>query len=182
MAEDRVIDAEDIELFRRETAGVKPLKQDKVAKVNSAPPPEPVQSYCHAAELRDEMLNGAIDYAEMETGEDLLFQRPGLQRSVVRRLRRGQLSIQAELDLHGLRVPAAQQAVAVFLKGAARSGARCVRIIHGKGHGSQGREPVLKRKLGAWLQRRDDVLAYCSARPVDGGTGAVYVLLQTRHR
>ena len=170
----------DIDLFRREVAGVKPLGQAKVHRTTSGPAPEPVQSRKQAAQLRDEMLNGAMDHAELETGEDLLFQRAGVQRSVLRRLRRGQLSVQAELDLHGLRVPAAQQAVAEFLKSATRSAYRCVRIIHGKGLGSIGREPVLKRKLGAWLRRRNEVLAYCSARPADGGTGAVYVLLQTQ--
>jgi len=168
----------DKELLRRELAGVQPLDNDRVVAIKRRPPPVPAQSSQEAKSIREELLHGDVDYADLETGEELQFHRTGLQRGVLRRLRRGQFSIQAELDLHGLRASAAQQAVATFVRHSVSSGYRCVRIIHGKGHGSYAKEPVLKRKLGGWLRRRDAVLAYCSARAIDGGTGAVYVLLK----
>ena len=118
------------------------------------------------------------DYAVIETGEELLFVRPGLRASTVRKLRRGQYATQAELDLHGLRVPDAHTLLKQFLRDCRLQDKRCVRIVHGKGLGSEGKIPVLKGKLNVWLRRHRDVLAFCSARPNDGGTGAVYVLLK----
>ena len=125
-----------------------------------------------------ELLQDHLDPAELETGEELSFLRPGLQQKLLRKLRRGQFSVAAELDLHGMTANEAYAAVGEFLKRARTRNARCVRIIHGKGNGSLHKLPVLKAKIGGWLRRRDEVLAYCSARPVDGGTGAVYVLLK----
>jgi DNA-nicking Smr family endonuclease len=84
----------------------------------------------------------------------------------------------SELDLHGLRADEAKRAIAAFLAEALARGARCVRIVHGKGLRSKGDGPVLKQRLDGWLRRRDDVLAFCSARREHGGTGAVYVLLR----
>ena len=104
--------------------------------------------------------------------------RGGLQQRVLRKLRRGQFAIEAELDLHGYIVPEAREALAVFLRDAQLTGKRCVRIIHGKGLGAEGRLPVLKIKVNSWLRQKDQVLAFCSTRPQDGGTGAVYVLLK----
>jgi DNA-nicking Smr family endonuclease len=95
----------------------------------------------------------------------------------MRKLRRGQFSSRAELDLHGLRSEEARRTVAEFLHAARERNLRCVRIIHGKGRGSGARGPVLKQKLGSWLRQRSEVLAFCSARPADGGSGALYVLL-----
>jgi DNA-nicking Smr family endonuclease len=106
------------------------------------------------------------------------YARPGLQRTVMRRLRRGDYRIGAELDLHGMTADAARGELARFLREAIGRELRCVRIIHGKGLGSEGRGPVLKPRVARWLRQRDDVLAYCSARPADGGTGALYVLLR----
>jgi len=115
---------------------------------------------------------------KFETGEELLHVRPGLQQTVIRKLRRGQYAIEAELDLHGATVTQAREAVDEFLGAARERGKRCVRIIHGKGHSSVGKMPVLKGKVNSWLRQKDEVLAFCSARPNDGGTGAVYVLLK----
>jgi len=115
--------------------------------------------------------------AEGETGEHLSFRRPTVSLTVFRKLKRGEISVRDELDLHGLTAVEARAALYEFLAEAASLDLRCVRIIHGKGKRSGHQGPVLKRKLGRWLQLRDDVQAYCSARPVDGGTGAVYLLL-----
>jgi DNA-nicking Smr family endonuclease len=128
------------------------------------------------------MLSDALDAAELETGEELLYCRTGLQHSVLRKLRRGHYSVGAELDLHGMRVEEARQALGAFLQHALAGDTRVVRIIHGKGNGSLNKQPVLKGKVNHWLRQRNDVLAFCSARPVDGGTGAIYVLLRRTRR
>jgi DNA-nicking Smr family endonuclease len=99
---------------------------------------------------------------------------------VLRKLRSGFWAVQDELDLHGLRSEEARELLAQFLTGALRRGQRCLRVIHGKGWRSQNNEPVLKRKVAAWLRQRAEVLAYCEARPAEGGSGAVVVLLQAR--
>jgi DNA-nicking Smr family endonuclease len=115
---------------------------------------------------------------EVETGDELIYLRPGIGSGVLRKLRRGQFSVGAELDLHGKTVSEARDALALFLKESQTFGIRCVRIIHGKGLGSRHGRPVIKGKLDRWLRMRDEVIAFSSARPIDGGTGAVYVLLR----
>ncbi len=178
MSDERKHKDPDTTLFRDALSGVQPLKQDRVTPPAKRPAPIPQQSLRDAREVIDTLLSGAHDYAEIETGEELLFVRPGLRASVVRKLRRGQYAIQAELDLHGLRVPDAHALLKQFLRECRLQDKRCVRVVHGKGLGSDGKIPVLKGKLNLWLRRHRDVLAFCSARPTDGGTGAVYVLLK----
>jgi DNA-nicking Smr family endonuclease len=112
-------------------------------------------------------------------GTDALsFQRAGVRTQVVRRLRRGLIPIEDELDLHGLSQAAARDQLAEFLAHNRNAGMRCVRIIHGKGYRSGARGPVLKIAVDLWLRRHPDVMAFTSARAIDGGTGAVYVLLR----
>ena len=96
----------------------------------------------------------------------------------MRKLRRGVWVIQDEIDLHGLRSDAARERVAEFVRDSARAGLRCIRVVHGKGLGSPGREPVLKAKVKSWLVQRSEVLAFTHARPADGGHGALIVLLK----
>ena len=115
-----------------------------------------------------------------ETGEELIYLRSGLARQTLKRLRRGHWVIQDELDLHGLTSVEARALLVEFLNVCVRSGVRCVRIIHGKGLRSRNREPVLRTKVANWLIQRDDVLAFCQARQVDGGSGAVVVLLKSK--
>jgi DNA-nicking Smr family endonuclease len=116
------------------------------------------------------------DLVEHEDAQ--VFLRPGLPRGVLRKLRGGHWVVQSELDLHGLRVDEAREALARFLAEVRRRGDRCVRIIHGKGLRSRNREPVLKSKVRGWLRQRDEVLAFVEARPIAGGSGAVVVLLK----
>lgn len=113
-----------------------------------------------------------------ESGDTLSYRADGIQDSVFRKLRRGQYRIEKELDLHGLNRALAKEAVSRFLAMCQDQDLRCVRIIHGKGNGSPNSGPVIKSLLDGWLRKRRDVLAFCSARPVDGGTGAVYALLR----
>ena len=115
-----------------------------------------------------------------ESGDTLSYRAEGIQDSVVRKLRRGQYRIEREVDLHGLNRDRAKEAVVRFLALCQDQDLRCVRIIHGKGNGSPNSGPVIKSLLDGWLRKRRDVLAFCSARQVDGGTGAVYVLLRRR--
>jgi DNA-nicking Smr family endonuclease len=112
-------------------------------------------------------------------GADALsFQRPGVRSQVLRRLRRGLIPIEDELDLHGLNQAAARDHLAEFIAANRRAGHRCVRVIHGKGYRSGARGPILKIAVDSWLRRHGDVMAFTSARAIDGGTGAVYVLLR----
>jgi DNA-nicking Smr family endonuclease len=108
----------------------------------------------------------------------LSFQRGGVRIQVMRRLRRGLYPIDDELDLHGLTQSAARNQLADFLARSRDGGLRCVRIIHGKGYRSGARGPVLKTAVNLWLRRHMDVMAFVSARAIDGGTGAMYVLLR----
>lgn len=116
----------------------------------------------------------------LETGDTLLYRAEGIQDGVMRKLKRGQYHLDAELDLHGCNRERAHTLITQFLARSLDRGFRCVRIIHGKGNRSPNSGPVLKIHVASWLRRRQDVVAYCSARPSDGGTGAVYVLLRTR--
>src|SRR5699024_2299430 len=115
---------------------------------------------------------------DIETGDHLDCRRNGLQLAILRKLRRGHYSCQGELDLPGMTVAMARRAQAVFLYDARAGNWRCVRIVHGKGLRSGNRGPVLKGKIGGWLRRRDEVLAFCTTPDNDGGTGAIYVLLK----
>ena len=175
--------SEDDELaFREAMQEVRPLPRREHRPV--APPPRPVARFARAAELDvlRESLLPPEDPSILDTGEELSFRRPGVREEVLRRLRRGQFAVEAEIDLHGLGRHAAHEALRGFIGEAAARGQRCVRVIHGKGRGSGPRGPVLKHVVNHWLRRMDAVVAFASARPVDGGTGAAYVLLGTARR
>lgn len=118
----------------------------------------------------------------IETGDELEFRRPGVQNRLFQELRRGHLPPEEMLDLHGLRVAEARNLLARFLGHAHRHRLRVIQIVHGKGYGSESRQPVLKQKVNQWLRQLDQVLAFCSAPRFDGGTGAVYVLLSRKNR
>ena len=165
-------------LFREQMDGVVPLSQNKISPYRHRHSTRPRQRQQDERQVLQDMMSDAIDLAELETGEELLFARPGLQHNILRKLRRGQFSTEAVLDLHRMTSDQARQAIVEFLQQCGKTGKRCVRIIHGKGHGSRQKLPVLKVKINHWLKQKDEVLAFCSARPMDGGTGAIYVLLK----
>jgi DNA-nicking Smr family endonuclease len=168
--------------FRKAVADVRPLKKPRRAPVSKPPaPPVPVQSRLDERAALVESIERPVTPEEaLETGEELVYLREGLSRLVLRRLRRGHWVVQAQLDLHGMNRHEAALEVASFLLSAVQHGHRCVRIIHGKGHGSKNREPVLKVKLRNWLMPRDEVLAFCQAPSHEGGGGALLVLLKAR--
>jgi len=168
---------DDKSLFRKAVAGSRPLKQEHNTPQRPRRKPVPLQRRRDDQEVMASLLSD--DYSpDIETGEELLFVRTGIQQRVLRKFRRGQYTIEAELDLHGRTALEARELVGQFLHRAHLSNKRCVRIIHGKGLSSLAKLPVLKVKVNSWLRQMDVVLAFCSARPNDGGTGAVYVLLK----
>lgn len=114
----------------------------------------------------------------LHTDDELSFRRPGVGPDVLRKLRRGDWVIQDEIDLHGCRTDEARELLAGFLRDAVKRGQRCVRVVHGKGLGSKDKQPVLKGKTRVWLAQRDEVIAFCQARPAEGGSGALVVLLK----
>ena len=169
---------DDRALFQASVGPVKPVRHDRVEPALPRPPARAKFRERDEQDVLRDMLSDDFDPGDIETGEELWYARRGLQHRTLKRLRRGQFALQAECDLHGLTVVEARQALAGFLQACLARGHHCVRVIHGKGHGSHQRIPILKGKVGGWLRQRDEVLAFCSARTVDGGTGAVYVLLK----
>jgi DNA-nicking Smr family endonuclease len=170
---------DDQHAFRKAMEGVRPLNSD--AREPGRPAAAPVARFRREDEqaVLAESLASDPEHAA-GTGQDLSYRSDRVSLPVFRKLRRGGFTIRQEIDLHGLTTTQARGALEDFLREALDARWHCVKVIHGKGHRSGHRGPVIKRKLGKWLQTRDEVLAYCSARPVDGGTGAVYVLLSVR--
>jgi DNA-nicking Smr family endonuclease len=174
------VDPDDAQLLRKALADVRPLPPANRATL-IRPRPQPVAAQRERDErevLRDSLSDHPAWDLGLETGEELLFRRDGLSQDHVRKLRRGHWKIQDHLDLHGLTTAEARPLTAAFLANAIRNGVRCVRIVHGKGLRSPNKEPVLKKKLAIWLAQRDEVLAYCQAPQMEGGGGAVLVLLR----
>ena len=140
--------------------------------------PIAVQHQLDELAVMQEALSDEFDVETLlDTDDALSYRRPGIGTDVTRKLRKGGWSIQGQVDLHGLRREDARQALADFIKDAARMGWRCVRVVHGKGLGSPGKMPVLKGKVQSWLIQKQEVLAFVQARPAHGGAGALVVLL-----
>jgi DNA-nicking Smr family endonuclease len=166
-------------IFELSVGPVTPLRSlDRVVHDLEQPTPEPRQREADERAVLLQALSDEIDIDTLlDTDETLSFRREGISLEVVRKLRRGHWSLQAQLDLHGLRRDGAREALGGFIHDSARRGLRCVRVIHGKGHGSPGREPVLKGRVRRWLVQKHEVLAFVQARASDGGAGALMVLL-----
>lgn len=180
MTKKKRITPEDQALFRASVDGVKPLPQQPLPATPPPPPPHPRPKARQEPPLIDDRLSDGHEATPIENDEELLFSRSGLQHNVLRKLRRGQFHCTAELDLHGLRVEEARQALSHFLHLCHLERQQCVRIIHGKGYRSANNQAVLKSKVNHWLRQHDEVLAFCSARVQHGGTGAAYVLLRRK--
>ena len=169
--------------FRAAVHDVAPLRKAASALHNSREPshasPQALQRERDNRAVLAESLNDCIGVDSLlETDETLSYRRPGVSADSLRKLRRGFWVVQAELDLHGHRVAEAHEALGKFLRESMQHGLRCVRIVHGKGRGSRDGVPVLKGKVRLWLARRSEVIAFCQARPADGGAGALLVLLK----
>lgn len=166
-------------LFRSAVSDATPLPLRNKARLDK-PHPKPLAGR-HLREeqtLEDRLSDHESANIAYESGEAFNFVRPGVQRQTLRQLRRGGARIEDELDLHGLTAAEARPLLAEFLDRARSRGLRQVRIIHGKGLRSESGVGILKRLVASWLMQREDVMAFCPARPADGGSGAVLVLLR----
>jgi DNA-nicking Smr family endonuclease len=169
--------------FAHAVGRVTPLHRNTARVAPELPPvsPRAVQrERDEQAAIREALSDGFDASALLETDDLLSFRRPGLGPDVLRKLRRGDWTIQREIDLHGLRTDQARDALGQFVRTASRQGLRCIRVVHGKGLGSPGKTPVLKQRVHSWLIQKNQVLAFVQARPVDGGAGALVVLLKPR--
>ncbi len=171
--------ASDKDLFIRAAGAVKPLPDKRKLHHKPAPKMPIAMQYQHDEKaVLKEAISDEFDVSTLlETDEHLSFRRPGIGTDVTRKLRRGDWSIQRQLDLHGLRRDDAREALGIFIREAHKHGIRCVRVVHGKGLGSPGKAPVLKSRVHSWLVQKNEVLAFVQAKPADGGAGALVVLL-----
>jgi DNA-nicking Smr family endonuclease len=172
------VDRDKTESFAELVPGVRRLHCDRVEPYRRRPAPIPHQRRLDEQRVLRQLAEAPFEASDALPGAPEQYHRPGVRKATLRKLRRGQYSIDAELDLHGYTSEQARVALYDFVREAAYRGLRCVRVIHGKGRRSSNRGPVLKPAVAAWLRRCNEVLAYTSARPVDGGTGALYVLLR----
>ncbi|RYZ12534.1 MAG: DNA mismatch repair protein MutS [Comamonadaceae bacterium] len=167
------------DLFARAIGATQPLR--RVASVPLAPEPPapiPVQHQLDEQRVLRESISDEFDVETLLDVDDAMsFRRPGIGTDITRKLRAGEWTIQRQVDLHGLRSEEAREALGAFIRTAHRQGVRCVRVVHGKGLGSPGKQPVLKTKTQRWLIQKNEVLAFVQAKPAEGGAGALVVLL-----
>ncbi len=174
---------DDVALFLEAAAGAVPLKAGPV-RVVARPEgrlPDPRADDREVTAELEALVRGEARFRLEDTFEFLEGAVADLDKRTRLRLRRGEFAVQAHVDLHGLRREEAHAEVDRFVREQHRLGRRCVLIVHGRGLNSKDRGPVLKEQIGRWLTRGatgKQVLAFCSARPCDGGAGAVYVLLR----
>jgi len=169
-------------VFAEAVGPVQTLRDKGRAEVpRQRPEPHPHQRERDERAAMREALSDEVDVESLLLTDDgLSFRRPGIGADVPVRLRRGQWALQGELDLHGLTREEARERLSAFLREAHRRGQRCVRVVHGKGNGSPGRQPVLKDKVQRWLAQRVEVIAFAQASGAQGGAGALLVLLAPR--
>jgi DNA-nicking Smr family endonuclease len=187
--------SDDALLFRAAVRDVKPLERTAssattpsaaaASATGSAKRGKPRRAAASSAAAFEEpehdmpLLADSVPAEDSITGAEVLsFRRPGVRTQTLRHLRRGLFPVEDQLDLHGLNQSAARDSLAEFIEQSRSAGYRCVRIVHGKGYRSGARGPILKIAVNSWLKRHGDVMAFASARTIDGGTGALYVLLR----
>ena len=164
------------DLFARAIGATEPLAPEP-------PAPIPVQHQLDEQRVLRESLSDEFDVTTLLDVDDAMsFRRPGIGTDVTARLRKGDWSIQAQVDLHGLRSDEARESLGGFIRNAYKQGLRCVRVVHGKGLGSPGKQPVLKTKTQRWLIQKNEVIAFVQAKPAEGGAGALVVLLAPARR
>jgi DNA-nicking Smr family endonuclease len=176
---DHTVSDNDTDEFYKAVHGTKPLRTEpRVPATKPRPKPKARFTKADEREVLSESLEDDIDTIEHGYGGALRFHRQHVGKRTMRKLQRGGFSVQAEIDLHGMTLDEARPRLADFIDFSVSQGKYCVRVVHGKGLGSGERGPVLKNAVNRWLRRWDSVLAFVSTRQVDGGTGAIYVLLQ----
>ena len=172
------------DLFSRAIGATQPLRRRPAVPLAPEPPaPLPMQKQLDEERVLRESLSDEFDVSTLLDADDAMsFRRPGIHTDVTRKLRAGEWSIQREIDLHGLRSDEAREALGEFIREAGKQGVRCVRVVHGKGLGSPGRQPVLKAKVQRLLIQKSETLAFVQAKPAEGGAGALVVLLTPLRR
>lgn len=181
MSTDNKTDDSSRDLFLAAVREVKPLQHDRADLDRQKPDASPRQTISDEQQVMADAMSDEWLDNEIAPEECIEYARSGIQPKLMKRLRRGEIRREAELDLHGLTVDGARRSLNRLLLEARERGWRCLHIIHGKGLRSPGDSPTLKTRLNGWLRQREDVLAFCSAPPRDGGTGAVYVLLKRQN-
>jgi DNA-nicking Smr family endonuclease len=166
------------EAFRAAVRDVRPLPTTALRVTPVLRKPAPRRRGATARHAEDAGATAPLPAATVRGEELLSYRKAGVRDQVARRLRRGQYPVESEIDLHGLSQAHARTELADFIAESVAAGLRCVRVIHGKGMRSGERGAVLKSAVNDWLRRDFDVVAFTSARPIDGGAGAVYVLLR----
>jgi DNA-nicking Smr family endonuclease len=173
--------SEDGNLFSRAMRGVVPIACKGREVVPAArPEPRPVPGPDASGFLRD-LLEGRLDFSISCSDEYMEGSVIGTDPVVLGRLRAGRFSPEAHLDLHGQNARQAFASLSWFIRRAYLNGLRTVIVVTGRGKNSPNHTGVLRPLLSEWLDKdpfKRMVLAFCTARPADGGPGAVYVLLR----
>lgn len=175
-------DADELELFRQATQGVRPIQVDQADTGKPRVDPAQLQSRrARAVEGKQAIrVDGLSDQfvIDVHPEEELVWAANGVQDGQLRRLKSGQIPFDGSIDLHGMTVDRARELLWEFIDEATRIEVRCVRITHGKAQRKDGRKPILKSHVNTWLRQHPKVLAFTSCLPRHGGTGSVYVLLR----
>lgn len=176
------LDDDDLAAFHAAVADARPLPpSNRVHLGGPMPSPRASQRRADERAVMHEALHAPIGLQDrLEGGDEPHYLRPGLAGSVLKDLRRGRWVVQDHIDLHGMNREEARTQLAVFLHECVTHGIRCVRIVHGKGLRSPGKMSILRQLVRGWLMQKNEVLAYCQARPQDGGEGALWVLLRSK--
>lgn len=184
--QDIKISQEELQSFRDEVANVRPLTSEErieVLKDKPSPNPRNRQDNIESDQSTNvNMMSDPVDLRDAAVDDVLFFARSGIQQKLQKKLKRGELPIEYELDLHGYNVIEAKTAIYEFFDECKKQHIRYVHIIHGKGYRSEQKIPVLKTHIAYWLPQHSDVLAFSSAQARDGGTGAIYVILKSSHK
>lgn len=171
-AEEEITD--EASLFQEAMQGVKPIKKDNKVRTKPARKNVKIRDHESTSNINDVFSDAPVD----ECPDQLLYSRDGITPDTLKKLRKGKFHIDNSIDLHGMTVDAARDYLLEFLAECEADGSRNIIIVHGKGYSSPGKKPVIKPMVNRWLRAAPNVLAFCSALPKDGGTGAVYVLLK----
>ncbi len=177
-------EVEEQALFEEAMADVQPIERDRhLPQISFRKPTSISEREREVLRELDRIVSGEAPFELSDSDEFMQGAVRGFDPRTVRQLKRGEFTLQADLDLHGLDAATARPLLERFIGDCHARGLRCVRVVHGRGRNSPGGIPVLKANLPRWLARGPSrllVLAYTSARPQDGGTGTTYVLLRSR--
>ena len=165
---------DDGDLFKEAMQDVNPIKQDNKVRIKPARKNIKVRNHESPSNINDVFSDAPVD----ECPDQLLYSRDGITPDTLKKLRKRKFHIDNSIDLHGMTVDAARDYLLEFLAECEAGASRCIIIVHGKGYSSPGKKPVIKPMVNRWLRATPLVLAFSSALPADGGTGAVYVLLK----